>query len=380
MLANNTLDRKDSLPDSLQSWATWEIPEFQDMQRFVGGSRSTDHYGPLACVVAAPHLENVTDAAFDNVAGVVVAVAWVRFDDREVNAAYRRLHIDNLEHRFYCVIVRHVSAGGRGGGRGGARLTSMLTRNLARAGGTSAANAGWEGYVVPSVDKHCAITADQVPLPGSRMISTDMQGSLIPPVARFMIDTAWRPAIGARCGSGWCTVGFDARTHLEPAHGYGASGTDAQVSRRAVPGWFDDQQVGIPDEAGNPPNRPSIQASVVPDTALDRYTIASFDSTWKPVATVHFRQAPTGQYVSKWQFKAGGSVGNLIELGRVDSSGTQVWRVRINGVLNPNLKVTQTEHTIPGFHIVGTARWAWSDYDEKIWVRCDEGCCKVEPI
>jgi hypothetical protein len=172
------------------------------------------------------------------------------------------------------------------------------------------------------------------------------------------------------------------KVHLQSAHGYGASGTAKEVSRRAVPGWFDDQHIGVPDTTPTgaiiPPRRPSLHASVVPDTSLDSLKYADFDAGWKAVATVHFYGTPIGKYSTIWGFKPGGAVGNLMELRRVDSAGVRVWRVRVNGVDRPQLKVTSTPHVLPGFHIVGTARWAWSDYDEMIWVRCDDGCCKIE--
>lgn len=363
-------DTKD-ISDSVRDWDTWDIPEFQDQQRFVGSNAATADYGPLACVVASPYLSGVPQAAFDSPAGVMVAMAWVRFDSMPVNASYRRLHMDNPAHPFSCVIVRRRTTGA------GNALTGMSVPTL---NPTNVASSGrWEGFIVPSINRQCSSIDGQAPLPGSRMTSEQMTAELIPAVARFMIDRGWRPGIGVRCGAAWCTVGFQNSDHLEPAHGYGPSGVDVAVSRRAVPGWFDDQHLAVPGLGGLLGIRPRLHASIVPDTALDSLHLADFDAGWKPVATVHFRRAPSAPYSTVWGFREGGHVGNLIELRRIDSANVRVWRVRINGMVMTNLRVVHTPHPATSIHVPGTARWAWSDGDELIWVRCDQGCCKIEP-
>jgi hypothetical protein len=36
------------------------------------------------------------------------------------------------------------------------------------------------------------------------------------------------------------------------------------------------------------------------------------------------------------------------------------------------------DHSGPGVpHIPGTARWFWVRRDEKLWMRCAQGCCTI---
>jgi hypothetical protein len=365
-----SLQKRQGLPEAMQQWMTWDVPEYQDMQRFVNGPSGA--YGPIACIAAAQDLPNKTRADFDNVNGVIVAGIVVNFDAQPVNSSYTRLKIDDPGVAFHCVIIRHTSA------RRGwfeTRLTSEAVPNFRAARG-AVGDDGWEGFVVPVVSGSCQI-GNARPLPGMRFTIGELGSDQIPAVSRWVIDRGWKPGIGVKCADGWCTLGFERRDLLEPAHRFGASGTPAQVGRRVIPGWYDDQQIAVP--GGGPLGISAVlHASVVPDTALDYYHLDDF-ANWKPVATVHFEDPPTGKYMEKWHFLPGEEVGNLIELRFVVTGSDTTWKVRINGTEYQQFTVRRTSHALPGFHVVGTARWAWADYDEPIWVRCAEGCCWIEP-
>jgi hypothetical protein len=150
-----------------------------------------------------------------------------------------------------------------------------------------------------------------------------------------------------------------------------------------IPGWYDDQQIAKPGGDAGLSIAASIHASVVPFPAIDEYDVDAFDE-WRNVAVVRFADAPTDKYLAKWQFKPAVATSDTIQLRQVKRLwgllGTK-WKVRINNIDAPYLRVTRTEHKeTDGFKIVGTARWAWSDNDEPIWVRCGDGCCMIEPM
>ena len=122
---------------------------------------------------------------------------------------------------------------------------------------------------------------------------------------------------------------------------------------------------------------PALRASVIPTDGLDTYTItANFDTGFVKVAMIHFEDEPVGKYADPnvWGFTKASVRENVLSIKHI--SGT-TWQAMVDGVPR-NLKVTRTDHS--GGHIVGTARWAWSDKDEAIWVRCEDGCCLVEPM
>jgi hypothetical protein len=50
-------------------------------------------------------------------------------------------------------------------------------------------------------------------------------------------------------------------------------------------------------------------------------------------------------------------------------------------VLRDNIRVIRDDDVskIGGRLVPAAARWKWSDTDEQIWVRCDVGCCMVDP-
>lgn len=364
------------LPTEARYWATWDTPEYQDSQRFVDTPSKTAPYGPEACIVAAPNLAFLRQTDFDDPNGVVVAAIIVNFDSTTPNQSYKRLNIGDPQYPFSCVILRHVTT--TEAASTSKRLSKMAVPNFELTS-VVANDEGWESYVVPSKGGSCTIgTARRIP--GVRFTIRELSNpDEIPPVARWTVDRSWRTGIGVRCGEAWCNIGFD-KTDLEPpAHGFGESGLAAQVSRRVIPGWFDDQRIAIPNPTGSFKIMPALHASIVPDTALNSYVIDDF-KTWRPVATVHFVEDPkTTKYETAWHFRGGGEVGNLLEL-MMDSTGK--WHARVNGREYSNFKVTRTPHEMGDsrFHIWGTARWAWRDRDELIWVGCAEGCCLVDAM
>jgi len=357
---------------SWDSWATWDVPEYQDLQRLPETSRG--RYGPITCVVARPRLDTLTAAQFAADTGVTVALLVVRHETTHpLNRTHTHLGITPAT-SLYCVIARRPA--------GGPGTTAVLADATVSASGLSVAEAGsWLGYVIPADGGHCTRTTEK-PIAGIRIgVPPGLSADKIPAVARFIADPSWLSGIGFRCLDGWCAVGISRMQ--TPAHQFSNPGISPDDGRVLIPGWYDDQQIAMPGSDAGLHIAAAIHASVVPFPAIDDYDVDAFDD-WRDVAIVRFADAPADKYLAKWHFKTGAATSNTIQLRRVKSVlglfGTK-WKVRVNGIDVPELKVTRTEHLeTDGFKIVGTARWAWSDNDEPIWVRCGNGCCMIEPI
>jgi len=327
-----------ALPDSAAYWNTWRIPEYQDAQRFTDSPKSP--YGPLVCVVARPDVGNVTSNQI--AAGVMVGVIFV--DGNSTMQAYRDLNITQAG--FYCVILRG-----------------------------DVTQATIEGHIVPATNNQCApISTSTIITSRPRQFATATNSNDYPAVASFAIKKSWRPAVGIRCADRWCYIGLNNLGDLEvPVQNVPPQG--AGHVRHLVSGWFDHQHLGLKDSMFPYGIKASIQASIVPDDSLDGYTLADF-STRRNVAQVYVMGgAPSTKYKTVWGFtNTGAASPNQMALQLAGG----VWQVYVNGALNTQLRVTRTDHSGAGFHIVGTARWKWNDRDEQVWVRCGEGCCWVE--
>lgn len=349
--------RNTIIPPDAASWRTWAIPEFQDKQRFVTGQSTA--YGPIACVAANPQLESLDAAAFAS--PILVAVVFV--DPGTLTAAYTQLKLHN---GFNCVYLQHSTAGT------GPSLTSV-----AALGNTNGrADSRWTGFVVASHDKICDPIGPQSQLQAISLEADGADGSAYPGVARFMILESWRPAIGMRCGSGWCVVGAaNAGMLPAPAHLSRVAGaTGRRKTMLVVPGWYDEQHVAIPSATGVG-IAAALKASIVPDSGLDSFTITTdFDTGFVRVATIHFKQGPSAKYSDNFQFHNDTLQPDTLYLRHI-TTGTAHWVARVNHN-SRFFRVLRTPH--PEKHVTGTARWAWRDNDEVIWVRCEDGCCLVD--
>jgi len=330
-------------PVATGTWVTWAIPEYQDEQRFNDRPGAGRKYGALACIVAAPRIDTITDAALTNPAGVLLGVVYV---DGSAPIAtgdpYADLH---LKAGYNCVIVRVV-------------LPAVV-----------------EGHVVPVADSACTSISAASRLPGNRGRPTGVTANDIPAVARFVEKQSRRVGLGIRCGTNWCNLGFtgtgggnmDVAAHPVPAPGA------AHYVRRVVRGWYDQQFLALPNGSSPFGVISSVLASTVPDDNLESYTTPAAFATRRHVADVTF---PNGgiagtKYETRWHFK---SKGNTVDLQL--NPTTSNWTVYVNGVPYDNLTVKYTSHA--GFPIAGTARWHWKPNDESLWVRCIDGCCEVD--
>lgn len=357
------------IPDTAQQWMTWDIPEYQDRQRFV--QPEDGEYGPIACVVAADRLDTITLGTFTRPSGALVAMAYV--DGASSSRPYANLRMTAVG--YYCVILRHLPQPPNRA----VALTGFAEGELDHLSPTavkaSKPDSPWEGFIVPATPSGCSRIGENARMQGMHLIYPSATRDMFPAAARFMVDNDGLPGIGVQCDSGWCALGATIAKLPQVVHDMTAPSLAAK-SRRVVFGWYDDQRLAHPGTGGLLPVRPSQRASVVPHRALATYKIKDFKS-WTQVATVRFAgQVPT-KYRSIWQFLPGRD--NIVELMyRGDPNLVASWAVRINGVRNDSLKVKWTDHGTPMF-LAATARWVWKDTDDGLWTKCDWGCCEVEP-
>lgn len=374
------------VPRDVRSWPSLSISEFQDGQRF----DSAGTYGAFVRAFAAPNF-HVTQYPLGQwfPAGVVLVDTWTSVVDRDYTVGgaspvgtstppnikplpawdvYTNL---GLVAGWNCVYMKLAIPGGRGGRRGGSGAPAWT----AIIGRPSAIGCTLENNLIAPVGKTLAVT----PVP------TANPNDVIA-VARIIEMPGWKRAFGFRCGSQWCVFGAPAIGMPAPVHASAAGAkTHAQWT---LPAWFDEQRLSIAKTPGATlrtphPNasglRPiTTRATVIPDTGLARYTQAKdYAVRDVPVATVYFPEPPEGLYKTKWRFKMGF---NQIYLRFADGK----WKAYVDGdTTHHELQVRRMDHhaffNSYGF-FPATARWAWVDFDDAVWISCDVGCCYIDPI
>ncbi|MEO5567089.1 MAG: hypothetical protein ABIR92_01265 [Gemmatimonadaceae bacterium] len=356
-------DRRINIPDSAVSWANWEIPEYQDRQRFM--RQSDGQYGPIACVVAADGIERIPAAAFMEPGGKLAAVIFVDGDPGG-DPSYGNLR---LRGGYHCLFLKSNASTGSGFNQ------VRFDRTQSRGVGGPPSVTTWASYIVPSIGRTCRPDAT-LALKGVRIGAPGMSGGDIPGVARFILDSTGIPGIGIRCLDAWCVVGLSESTLPSVAHPIPAAGPE--MVRRLVFGWYDDQVLAVPRPGGTVGLGPLLRATIIPDHRLATYTMqGDFKNQWKHVAKVRFTGVPVGKYATKWHFLPNRD--NTIQIRWVAPYSQDSWLVRINDTVRAELRVHWTPHTTAAF-LASTARWAWKDVDEGGWIRCDIGCCEIEPV
>lgn len=356
-------DRRINIPDSATGWANWEIPEYQDRQRFV--RQSDGEYGPIACVVAADSIDRFTPTEFAEPGGKLSAVIFVD-GDPGIDPSYGNLR---LGPGYHCLFLKsNASLGPR---------FNQVRFDRARpkgVGGTPFATK-WIGYIVHSVNRTC-ISDSTKALGGVRIAAPGMQASDIPAVARFVVDSTGMPGVGIRCLEAWCVIGLGENALPSVAHPIPSAGPE--MVRRLVFGWYDDQVLAVPRPGGTVGLGPLLRATIIPNHKLGVYTMnGHFKNQWQHVAKVRFTGVPVGKYATVWHFLP--NQDNTIQIRWIAPYNQDSWLVRINDTLRTELRVHWTPHTTPAF-LASTARWAWKDVDEGGWIRCDIGCCEIEPV
>jgi hypothetical protein len=327
-----------------------EIAGYHDAQRLQGPGSSG--YGPLVKIYTGP--ERRTDSEFQAVGGAVVAVAEVYGDATSGGSgtpAYVQLKLDNNDAstRLYCVFL-WLHAG----------TSEGSTSN------------DWEAFVRPVTPGGACVNGNpRAPyeLDVRRDVLTGTTPDDYPAAVRFDDDNTGMPTIGVNCGRGWCEMRRALAANRLPK-------TPARRTGNIKP-WHDEQFVAEPLVApGFGVRRSSAEMSITPVEGLATIPASDFTSAaGAKVATVRAVSVPPGDKYATWRLKAGSSGRDLYL-----KNDNGAWSARFvdEGTMNdPSdwLYVNRTRHRIAT--VPGVARWLWNEYDEDIWVSCEQGCCEV---
>lgn len=340
---------------SLLGWTNYRNWEYTDDQRF----HTDGVYGPTAHIAPSDQLASYTAATFTAAgpSGLLVGSVWVDTTSGAVlSDSYTELQ---LAPGFSCVFLSN--------------------------------SAGWYAYVTTAAaGPNPCPTPSAPPSARLKVYAVDPPANLgpgdhTPPTARFHEGKRGgnnRPFMGLKCGAQWCMLLPQTGDSTVLPH----KGHRPGKKKWEVHGWHDVQHLMVLDPANKPRISPHL-ASVVPDSALDNFTIEdNFDSGYVHVATVRFKAKPKGTYETKWGFRKGD---NEVFL-KYDASIGWTGQVRNYWMIFGVVVYTWTHDMVIRRHPhatspatsnpPGAARFLWDDaLDEGLWVRCDAGCCKVAP-
>ena len=229
-----------------------------------------------------------------------------------------------------------------------------------------------------------------------------------PRVARWQWDpAAHHHYFGIKCGSNWCQFGGSGEVPPNPSEVpeftpiAGPVGPpDHQHRVKEVMGWYDQQDLAeVITVGGKRQLRPAVLARIFPHPQLDQVSLSDFGG-WVQSAFVymdgsldkyekglHLNQGYTEIALCQGTSCPGLPAEQLQRCTISDADSrpggetARKWFARIRPVRGANETntfyhcVTKEQH--PEIRIPGTARWRWSNDDEKIWIRCTNGCCTV---
>jgi hypothetical protein len=354
------------------------IPEFHDSQRLRDRLR---YVGPYVRSFALPGIDKLTLPAFNNwvLVGLVMVDTWTDPITRDysvggatvlagpVNA--RRVpswsHFSNLglANIWNCVFLQH---------RAGAPETTGWSAIIGEAKFDSKGR-----------EKRC-IPADGRPLGVSLAVVAEAPARRdweVPGVARVLQfgDSAY--GIGIRCAAVWCNV-MPKGTSVPNPPPHASVASLMGTPQGSIRGWYDDQQLVSPidDRVGRSSALgPEPRASIIPEASLMMKTLTDFRTGFVKVATIYIPPGPSNpipKHYAKWGFKPGK---NEIFMHMMDAvfgvgylkAGTDSIPLRVH-------RHSHKEDVPPGFKMWETARWAYIDDDDAVWVGCDVGCCFID--
>ena len=245
-----------------------------------------------------------------------------------------------------------------------------------------------------------------------------------PAVGRWEWDARYgRQYIGIKCGSGWCEIAGDERFASSPEYAPDAAALSAAATPAAsagltrvysVKGWYDEQQLGVTPAAatGSLIVPASFRGIVVPDPGLDSIDdVEAFRDRFVTVAHAALDKGGEAVYGGKFNFHDAvmppvGAIAALTEVAlctgtrrsclprgselkcgngssadKALADSTQ-WFFRVKGPDGRTEYRCGERHgheglAAMGIRIPGTARWRWLAKDDKLWVKCAQGCCTV---
>jgi hypothetical protein len=338
------------------------IPEFHDCQRFIMGT-GNDTYGPLVAIFANHLLDSLYPAQFDSTAAPVGEAAAEIYS---YDGAYDPLFI---RQGFNCLYLNQTPT-------------------------------GWDAVIswVGSDESGCL----EPPKNGEQLAVIPKKpmkdGKDYPAVARWDWDPVnHRQYISIRCGEEWCEVGhagFATSKVLsgglpnDPVPSLGTALPNERARVVLIKGWYDEQYLAEGASGGLKPS--ALRGTAYPHPMLDRMkSEADFMGGWKPVAYVLLDQN-SGPYQSKLNLEQGlnrifychGAFSDCQSdqpTPACPSAADHQWWAKIvpDGSQHAEYRCV-TRRTHPnGDEIPGAVRWRWDENDEKLWVRCPQGCCTV---
>jgi hypothetical protein len=349
-----------------------DIPEFHDCQRFIQGDprTGTAKYLDLYAIYASHDLAEFQQSnTFARLAATIYSYAK--------DSIYRPLHI---EPGYNCLYLK-------------------------------GSQTGWTAFVVPHRNSQCALRLGTDPqnkhdlsVVAPALDAKKYKADDIPPVARWDWDLqANEQYIGIRCGELWCNIGRKEGFTLTPALIPPPEANTPLKSRvYEIKGWYDQQFLAEPGPNGPKPT--GIMGTVVPSPFLDSYPGTGTWDAYHVVAHVYV----TGDYpklhlktistnaplalANKIIIKRSAMARAYDRLSRLVSAfndDPRTW----DGKLERSHVVLQDGDRVPAkvirrgpwayfnnrarIEVPGTARWRWSDEDEKVWTECEQFCCET---
>lgn len=232
-------------------------------------------------------------------------------------------------------------------------------------------------------------------------LSAGLDSGDVPPVARWDWDPEHKVQyIGIGCGDRWCEVSAD---QFVASRRFGVNDGPTQKPVPSHPavkpvgkhkrvwmikGWYDEQYIAVAAATKDGLTPGGVLATIFPHGELDELNETSdFQVGWIPAATVRLSADVPG-YERKRHFTEGENSIDLCENGNgncrdangktlsgcpASQGGTWFARVTPGRGKTHYVCVTRRKHD----DVIATARWRWENSDEKVWIRCANGCCTL---
>jgi hypothetical protein len=337
---------------------------YGDKQSFL---KTDGTYGPLVAAYPADNLADYTNAT-DFTTPQAIAALNLAEDVSDQEPGYGRFGFQSVRGNFaagdYCVFLAYQN------GNRWATTTVMVPSTAPDDIKCSDLKPNTQPAGWPSVlPEDSAFPND--PWPNA----TDY-----PPTVRLIEgkDATTRRAgfLGVRCFNRDCILGASNKSDLMPP-GHSAKPGN---SRRSVRLWHDDQHLADPDGSGSPVSG-TTRAAVIPDVNLASQDENALTAGYIHVAVVEVQGDASAAYVNRYGL-AKGTNDVFLQLdpapaGSHPASGSAL--IKNSAGVFKTLHVTRIDHHLEVSDVPAVARWAWSAEDEQIWVRCDVGCCMIDP-
>jgi len=364
----------------------YEIPEYNDCQRFIVGSPSVPSYSSSVFAIFAS--DSLAEKKWSGKAQVA-ALVWA-------GDVYPPLGIKTRG--FHCLVLTPTNPSS----------TQWKAEMVPAGADADCARRKTAEAVTLEVDEWPNIPGSSKPIPAADLPGAVRWGFAPGPEGRV----TWVQYLALPCAKGLCFVGppgFQAQPTFAVLSSMNP-GLDNSGSRRRVDLWNDVQYLATPSPGtgGPKPDSPLLQGVILPDPALADRTISDYQEKWVKVAEVAVDgtgylskvnfAATTGAvkkyneiYACYYEEDGSGGFGNCATTDHeksklaaltctVSASGPGRWRTKHVNAADP----TQTTYYCvdfipfddPTLTVPGTVRWKWLANDEMTWFRCPDGCCK----